>query len=438
MRFTILCLVGLGLSCAKNADEVLSSAPTNTGGVSNGGSGGSIGVDAGGVGGSSTGGSATGGAAGGPPVVDAGVDAPKTCFAPLTLCDDECKDLTSDPDNCGECGLDCGEGPCTESQCVPYAVAVSPVASAWNAVSLAVDDKNLYLGVVSQKKVIYRGSKQGPFTQTLAELAPDEPGAPGYITPRAGSVYWITSGPHGFVELPSVTSAAGTVRRANTDGTDLQTLHTGGELHGLAVTDQYVYFSDRGTHSSGYADGTIRRMAHDGTGLVTLVSGQRDPMHVTVDGSHIYWMKYGSASQGHTDGAVMRANLDGTEPTSLTSGQFKSRAMHVDATHVYWVSHDPWSNGIWRKPKSSSPAIGDSERVTDDNDTVSEGFSANSTGVFWTFLFADWVLGHAKTGGTTQTIGESQSQARLTTVDENSLYWVTNTTITKTALPSSL
>jgi hypothetical protein len=434
MRFTILCAIGLSLSCAENSDDVLSSAPSNAGGTS--GNGGSVGIDAGATGGTSTGGGTTNDA-GVEPVSDAGPDVPKTCFTPQVLCGDACKDVTSDPENCGECGISCNGGPCTESQCVPFAIAVSPIASSWNAVSLVVDDQNLYLGVVSTKKTIYRGSKQGPFTQALTQIAPDETGAPGYLTPHGTSLYWITSGPHGFIELPSVTGTSA-VRRVEKDGTGIATLHTGGELHGLAVTDQWVYFSDRGTHASGYADGSIQRVAHDGTGHTTLLSGLRNPMHVTVDGTHIYWIRYGSSNQGFTDGSVMRANLDGTEPTSLASGQFQSRAMHVDGTHVYWASHDPWSDGIWRKPKASSPGTGDSELVTEDNDVVSEGFVANSNGVFWTYLFTDWVLGHSKSGGTTLTVADGQSQARLPTVDEQSLYWITDSTITKTALPSSL
>lgn len=435
MRFTIFFAIGLALSCAENADELRSSAPTNQGGTS--GSGGSVGIDAAGAqGGTSVGGSTPVDA--GTPPLDAAPDVPKTCLAGQELCGDECKDLASDPENCGECGIDCGEGPCTESKCVPYAVALSPVQSAWSAVSLAVDDQYLYLGIVSQKKAIYRGSKQGPFTQSLTQIAPDEVGAPGYLTPHGTSLYWITSGAHGFIELPSVTGPPSKVRRVEKDGSGLVTLHDGGELHGLAVSDQYVYFSDRGTQTSGYADGSIRRIAHDGTGLVTLVANQRDPMHVAVDATHVYWMRYGTASSNYTDGSVMRANLDGSEPTSLTSGQFRSRGMQLDATHVYWTNQDQWANGIWRKPKSSPPSIGDSERITDDNDVVSEGFSANSSGVFWTYLFADWVLGHAKSGGATQTVADGQSQARLTAVDEQSLYWVTNTTISKTALPSSL
>ena len=73
--------------------------------------------------------------------------------------------------------------------------------------------------------------------------------------------------------------------------------------------------------------------------------------------------------------------------------------------------------------------------MTDDDDLVKEGFAVNDTLVFWTLLFADWVLAHPKSGGTTQKIAEGQSQARLPVVDDESVYWVTDSTIAKTALP---
>ncbi|KAH8751868.1 hypothetical protein F5882DRAFT_420214 [Hyaloscypha sp. PMI_1271] len=46
------------------------------------------------------------------------VEPPPTCDDPaLTVCPDGCKDLTSDPENCGECGKICSSGKCKDRSC---------------------------------------------------------------------------------------------------------------------------------------------------------------------------------------------------------------------------------------------------------------------------------------------------------------------------------
>ena len=39
------------------------------------------------------------------------------CAGDLTNCNGECADTTSDPDNCGGCGVSCGSDECIDSAC---------------------------------------------------------------------------------------------------------------------------------------------------------------------------------------------------------------------------------------------------------------------------------------------------------------------------------
>jgi virginiamycin B lyase len=125
------------------------------------------------------------------------------------------------------------------------------------------------------------------------------------------SIYW-TNG-----------AQAGTVGRANPDGTGVNQSFIGGALYpeGVAVYGAHIYWAN---------GSTIARANLDGTGVRTLITGVNGAEGVAVDGSHVYWANY-------YGGSIGRANLDGTGVNqSFITGGYQIEGVAVDGAHVYW------------------------------------------------------------------------------------------------------
>jgi hypothetical protein len=125
---------------------------------------------------------------------------------------------------------------------------------------------------------------------------------------------------------------AGTVQRANIDGTGTQTLVTGlvGPI-GLALDlpAGQMYFSN--------FPGNILRSNLDGTGVQTVTSGQPAPVHsLTLDLSDgkIYWTE-------DSIGKIFSANLDGTNMQTVVTGQNypSAIALNLQAGKIYWTDY---------------------------------------------------------------------------------------------------
>lgn len=140
------------------------------------------------------------------------------------------------------------------------------------------------------------------------------------------------SGCVGFLTLPNGlpvlhiywTTSAGTIGRANLDGTDAITLITGGSgTFGIEVDTNHIYWANN--------TGTIGRANLDGSGVnQSFISGASGPDDVEVDSAHIYWANAGN-------GTIGRANLDGSGvDQSFISGISGLGALEVDSGHIYW------------------------------------------------------------------------------------------------------
>jgi hypothetical protein len=96
----------------------------------------------------------------------------------------------------------------------------------------------------------------------------------------------------------------------------------------LNLAEGQMYFSND-------AAGTIQRANLDGSGRTTLVSGQNDPHSARVDfaGGHLYWPEHGA-------GRIRRANLDGSGLTTLVTGLSQPVLVDLDpaAGHIYWTN----------------------------------------------------------------------------------------------------
>jgi hypothetical protein len=116
----------------------------------------------------------------------------------------------------------------------------------------------------------------------------------------------ITSSAHLYwTDLGGGTITGGTVKEANLDGSNQQTIadnQAGPE--GVAVSSSNLYWADNG--------GMIWEANLDGTNAHPLtIPPQPGPVGVAVNSSNIYWADGGS-------GQIWEASLDGTSPHALT------------------------------------------------------------------------------------------------------------------------
>src|SRR6185436_7776513 len=89
--------------------------------------------------------------------------------------------------------------------------------------------------------------------------------------------------------------------------------------------------------------GTIRRANLDGSNPQAIVTGQAAPFGIAVDASHLYWTNSG-------DGTIWRANLDGTNAQSIVQGEGQDSlfAVAVDASYLYWSDRSRPTGAIRR------------------------------------------------------------------------------------------
>ena len=161
--------------------------------------------------------------------------------------------------------------------------------------------------VDSQDNVIYRSNTDGSAVQAIISGL-DEPRGIA-VDIAGGKVYWS--------EAPTLGSE--TVKRANLDGTDIETLFddTSDGLQGpqgidLDLVNAHIYFAD--------ADlGLILRGNLDGTGALTVVANASEsPSGVAVDpvGGWVYWSDRGDAAGEY----IKRTAIDLSTEELLYSG----------------------------------------------------------------------------------------------------------------------
>jgi DNA-binding beta-propeller fold protein YncE len=135
---------------------------------------------------------------------------------------------------------------------------------------------------------------------------------------RAGSIYWT-----------DVDVDVGDIRRANFDGSGMQTLIS--NLHhpwgiGLDLVHYEMYWVD-------YDFGNLLRANLDGSGSTILAKGLSGPVYLALDltGGKIYWP--------NDSGKIQRANLDGSGLTNLVSRLYAPRGIALDLAGgmMYWT-----------------------------------------------------------------------------------------------------
>jgi hypothetical protein len=167
--------------------------------------------------------------------------------------------------------------------------------------------------------------------------------------PAVGKIYWANF-------------SGNQIRAGNLDGTGAATLIRADHPCGVAIDPVAgkIYWAE--FVGVGTTAGTIRQANLDGSNTQTLVTGQFGPSGVAIDPAlnKIYWT---NQDPGGPNGAVWSANLNGSNPQAIVPGQANPIGVAIDAAagKIYWTNLGSCCNG---PGEIRSAGLDGSNRVT--------------------------------------------------------------------------
>jgi len=200
----------------------------------------------------------------------------------------------------------------------------------WSFSDLAVDGTNgyiYYLDSSAHDSTLGRVRQDGSNPTTLVDSGLYTPGGIDLDVVN-NHIYWTDSGG----------SSNPTVKRANLDGSDVQTLLE--RYDGITDNVFGIALDTSGNHM--YLGGQHRILRTDLTGgnRVILVSGIYDVVSDVVldlDAGHIYWGQWDRF--GDTDEGIWRADLDGNNLIKVFDSP-RPYGLALDGTRIYWTDVD--------------------------------------------------------------------------------------------------
>jgi hypothetical protein len=197
-----------------------------------------------------------------------------TCTGGKTSCGGACVDTSTDPMNCGGCGVVCNTT-CTGGVCplLPADAGTPPVVG--DNACLTVDKASVYWGTGMNN----------------------------------GSVWKVPIG----------------------GGTPTQVVAMQAAPHGMASDGTTLYFADQGT-GGGSCNGSLQMIPVGGGMPTNVATAQCNPLDVVVDATNVYWTNSGDGSVWKSDKTT--PNPINLVPAA---GQGHAAYLRVDATNVYFT-----------------------------------------------------------------------------------------------------
>jgi hypothetical protein len=302
-------------------------------------------------------------------------------------CGAACVDVSSDPDNCGTCGLHCA-GSCAMGRCIVTLVkaAGAQYDIAVNASQVIWGDTDLLGGGINE--VALAG---GP----SVSLAPGQDVSHG-IAIDASDVYWTHAELETVMKAPLVGGAAVALGP--------------GRDYGIAVDDVNVYFIQVDDTTCARS---IVSVGKQSGALTVLVSNLGQANGIATDGQKVYW--------ANTDtGEIMEVPVDGSSlPDAIATGQAGPFAIALDAMNIYWVNYN--SGQIMQRALGAAPSVAPTQLAVDDPNT--EGIAVDESSVYFTNPTTGQVKKVAMGGGPQTPLAKNQAGPMAIAVDSTSVYW---------------
>ena len=282
------------------------------------------------------------------------------------------------------------------STCLPQGQPVVLAAGQAGSRLLAVDAEYVYWTTSSSPnggsetiwKVAKGGATPSAVVRDVASL--------GAIAAYAGDLYWSVSASGQIFRLPRGSIAS-------------QLVLSFGRPTQLAVSRHGIYWLDS-------AAGSVMRANTDGTAAGPVAEGQRGAGQLQLDDSDVFWMN----NEGHKVLAytVMKAPLAGGPVTSIAGDQQIAQGFALDAEHVYITT----MNQLLRVGKD-----GTGLRLLATDQSVTGAPAVDSTRVYWAVSTpaGPSVMSTPKDASTPATLAATLTFPVAVATDLTSVYWLT-------------
>ncbi len=281
--------------------------------------------------------------------------------------------------------------------CLPQGQAVVLVGEQAGARLLAVDAEHIYWttssGLNAATETIWKLAKTGGEPSAVVR----DVASLGFIAAHDGDLYWSLS-------------AAGQIYRLPRGAVAAQLVSSLGRPTQLAVNGHGIYWLDSSA-------GTVMRANTDGSAAAPVAEGQRGLVQLQLDDSNVFWMN----NEGHKVLAysVMKAPLAGGPVTSIFGDQSYAQGFAIDAEHVYITT----MNQLLRVGKD-----GTGLRLIATEESVTGAPAVDSTRVYWTVSTPGGpssVMSAPKSDSTPATLAAGLTFPVAVAADLTSVYWLT-------------